>query len=122
MGQQYARPIVGTTPTGTGETYIILNRYAEKVRIETSVIGTVTDYDVDFTLDNITFDTATLANAINLQPIGDRVSPTAAVWVATAINASAGTDSDEFTRPVFGLRVNIIAGTGSVKYRILQAS
>lgn len=121
MSHGYSRPIVGTTATGTGATYIILDRYQEKVRIETSVNGTVTDYDVDFTLDNIMFDAVGLT-AVNLQPIGDRVAPASAVWVATAINAAAGTDSDEFTRPVFGLRVNIIAGTGSVTYRILQAA
>ena len=119
MGHGYARPIVGTTPTGTGAHYIILNRYAGDVRIETSVNGTVTDYDVDYTLDNITFDATALA-AINLQPNAERVDPTAATWIATAINASAGADAEEFSRPVFALRVNIIAGTGSVTYRILQ--
>jgi hypothetical protein len=121
MGHGYARPIVGTTPTGVGIHYIILNRYAENVRIETSVNGTVTDYDVDWTIDNIMFD-ATALKAVNLQPNAERVAPTDATWIVTTINAASGSDALEFSRPVFALRVNLIAGTGSVTYRILQAT
>lgn len=120
MGQ-YARPIFGTTAAGTGATYVILNRYTENTRIQTSVNGTVSDYDVDFTIDNITANAGLLASAqFQYGGVGDRVLPASATWIATDLNAESAAGALDITTPVFALRILINAGTGSVTYRILQ--
>lgn len=113
MGQ-YSRPIVGTTAAGAGATYVALNRYAENTTIQITVNGTVSDYDVDTTLNNI----LGVSSAVNA-PEGS-VAAASATWIATDLNAESASGGLNLTTPVFGLRINLITGTGSLSYRIMQ--
>lgn len=112
MSQQYSRPIVGTTAAGAGATYVVLNRYAEKTSIQITVNGTVSDYDVDTTMNNI------LSAAPNAPEGG--VAAASATWLPTSLNAESASGGLDLTVPVFALRINLITGTGSLSYRILQ--
>jgi hypothetical protein len=114
----YSRPIVGTTATGTGATYIVLSRYSELTNINLVANGTVT-FTVDSTIDNILWD-ATALTAVNLQTNDSSMSdPASAFWVnevaSGSVNASA-----RISTPIFGIRIDITAGTGSVSYQIQQ--
>lgn len=119
MGHGRARPIKGETAAGVGAHYIVTDRYADKTHIQVDAIGTVT-FTVDWTADNITMDTASLA-AINMQPNAERVDPGSAQWTNWIASGSADADAAEI-HPIFGVRINITAGTGSVGYTILQAT
>lgn len=113
------RPIVGSTAAGVGIKYIPVDRYQDDLSIQCDAIGTVT-FAVDWTNDNIFFDAATIASAINLQPREGLKDPTAAIWTNLIASGSADV-SGTAGFPVMFLRINITAGTGSVNYVINQS-
>lgn len=115
------RPIVGETPAGVGATYIVVEGYEDDVNIQCTVNGTVT-YTVDYTLQNIMYDDAAL-KAVNLQNRDPAryVAPTSATWINEIATGSADANSAMTDTPIFAIRVNITAGTGSVSYAIAQA-
>ena len=120
MGYSRKRPIVGGTPDGVGATYIVVEAFEDTVNIQTSVIGTVT-YTVDWTNQNILYDTAALA-AVNLNQPADTsryFDPAGADWVNFIASGSADANG-QLQFPVFALRINITAGTGSVDYTVTQ--
>lgn len=119
MGRSYSRPIAGETPTGTGATYISLSRHSSRTNVDVFVNGTVT-FTVDSTVMNILYDTAT-QSAINLQPNPpDMADPTDAdIWDEEIASGSADAAA-AINTPIAALRINITAGTGSVRYRIQQ--
>jgi len=113
-----SRPIVGETAAGVGATYIIVDRYQDDINVQVTANGTVT-FTVDWTIDNILWDTAAQA-AVNLQNRPDLVDPASAAW--TNLIGSGGVDAAaQLDNTVFALRIDITAGTGSVAYRIAQA-
>lgn len=114
MSQQYSRPISGTTAAGAGATYVVLNRFAEKTSIQITVNGTVSDYDVDTTLNNI------MSNPAAVNAPEGAIAPASATWIATDLNAESASGGLVLTTPFFALRLNLITGTGSLSYRILQ--
>lgn len=122
MGHRRTRPIVGETATGVGITYIIVDQAADDTTVQVTAEGTVT-FTVDWTNENITYDAAARA-AVNISPGGindDRyIAPADATWVNLIASGSADA-SAQYSTPIFAVRVNITAGTGSVKYHINQA-
>ena len=122
MGHRRTRPIVGETAAGVGATYIVVDQGQDDTNVQVDAIGTVT-FTVDWTNENILYDTAAIA-AVNIggyQAEDDRyVDPASAQW--TELIASGTADADaQFGSPIFALRINITAGTGSVGYVINQA-
>lgn len=125
MGHNYLarnRPIVGETPAGTGATYIVVEGYEDDVNVQVTAEGTVT-FTVDWTNENILYDAAARA-AVNISPGGinnDRyIAPTDATWTNLITTGSADATA-QTGFPIFALRINITAGTGSVRYHITQA-
>lgn len=120
MGATRKRPIVGTTPAGVGITYIVVEAFEDDTDIQVVANGTVT-FTVDSTLQNIMYD-ATAQAAVNIyNPNGRYVAPTAAVWANEIASGSVSARVALASEPVFAIRINITAGTGSVSYSILQA-
>ncbi len=116
-----SRPIVGETPAGVGATYIVVDGYQDDVNAQLTVVGTVT-YTVDWTNQNILYDATGLA-AVNVNTPNDPgryAAPASADWVNAQATGSASAEV-QLGYPVFALRINITAGTGSVKYHIAQA-
>jgi hypothetical protein len=124
MGHNYLarnRPIVGETPAGVGATYIVVEGYEDDVNIQCTVVGTVT-YTVDWTNQNILYDAAAI-KAVNVAQVSDPeryVDPASADWVNAQASGAVTADT-QLGFPVFALRINITAGTGSVRYHITQA-
>lgn len=110
----------GSTPAGTGITYIPVDRFQADLTVQADAVGTVT-FTVDGTGDSILFNTATLA-AANMHPIPNwRKDPADALVNWTNIIASGSADASATTSGKFrALRINITAGTGSVNYVINQ--
>jgi hypothetical protein len=123
MGHNYLgrnRPIVGETPAGVGATYIVVEGYEDDVNIQVIANGTVT-FTVDYTLQNILYDATAIA-AVNIgNAEGRYVDPASAVWINEIASGSASTQSTMTDTPIFALRINVTAGTGSVGYVIAQA-
>lgn len=119
MGHSRKRPIVGETAAGTGATYIVVEG-EDDVNIQCTVVGTVT-YTVDWTNENILYDTATQA-AVNIATNDPEryIDPASADWV-NLITSGAATADAQINYPIFALRINITAGTGSVRFHIAQA-
>jgi hypothetical protein len=117
-----ARPIVGETPAGTGETYVIVDGYQDDLNIQVVAVGTVT-FTVDSTVQNILYDAAAQA-AVNIVPQVAQavryVDPGSAVWNNEIASGGANAFAT-LNAPVFAVRINITAGTGSVQYHIAQA-
>jgi hypothetical protein len=119
MGYSYSRPIVGTTATGTGATYIIVSGHSPRTTINLVANGTVT-FTVDSTIQKINWDATALANCVNLQPNNEAwVAPASATWVNEVASGSVDANASLST-PINGIRIDITAGTGSVGYRIQQ--
>lgn len=120
MSHSRLRPITGETAAGIGATYIVVEAANEPVNIQTVANGTVTTVSIDWTNQNILYDATALA-AVNLSSPSDPeryVAPASATWQTGA--AALGALSLAF--PVFAIRINITAGTGSVRYHITQGS
>lgn len=112
------RPITGTTPAGTGITYVVVEAFEDDTQIQVIANGTVT-FTVDSTLQNILYDAAA-QSAVNIGNPNDRyVAPTAAVWANEIVSGSVDA-AVAITKLVFAIRINITAGTGSVTYTIAQ--
>lgn len=118
MGHSRSRTIAGQTAAGTGATYIVLEDFVSPINIQTVANGTVTTLTIDSTNQNILYDATALAAVNVAQPAdSDRyVAPASATWdqIATAVGFS------QLSYPVFAIRINITAGTGSVSYHITQ--
>jgi len=121
MGHTRKRPITGTTPTGVGIKYIIVEAgHVDDTSIRVIANGTVT-FTVDSTYENILYD-ATAKAAINIGNPNERyVAPTDAVWKNEIASGSVTATTLLQSEPIFAIRINITAGTGSVTYTILQA-
>jgi len=123
MGHNYLgrnRPIVGETPAGVGATYIVVEGYEDDVNIQVVANGTVT-FTVDFTLQNILYDATAIA-AVNVgNAEGRYVDPASAVWINEIASGVISAQSTMTDTPIFALRINVTAGTGSVGYVIAQA-
>ena len=123
MGCGRYRPITGTTPAGTGATYIVVE-CEENSSIQVIANGTVT-FTVDYTLENILYD-ATAQSAVNIgNPNGRYVAPASAVWTNLIASGSADAqaalvDGSGNQIVPFAFRINITVGTGSVTYTITQ--
>ena len=120
MGRSRRRPFTGETPAGVGITYIPVEAFMSDTDVQVVAIGTVT-FTVDTTLENIMYDTATQA-AINMQPQGPGryVDPASAVWTNLIASGAVSARAALTDAPVFAVRINITAGTGSVRYAITQ--
>lgn len=120
MGHSRKRPITGQTANGTGATYIVVESFEDTVNIQASINGTVT-YTVDWTNMNILYDATALA-AVNVVQPDDApryVAPASADWVNFIASGSVDANG-QLQFPVFAVRINITAGTGSVSYYITQ--
>lgn len=118
MGHTRVKPIVGQTAAGVGATYIVVGS-ADELNIQAIANGTVT-FTVDWTNQNILYD-ATGKAAVNVVT-GESaryVAPASAAWVNLIASGSA-TAAAQFDYPVFAVRINVTAGTGSVSYHITQ--
>lgn len=118
MGHTRKRVITGETPAGVGATYIVVEGFEDTVNIHTQAIGTVTTLTIDWTNQNILYDATALA-AVNVNVPNDPgryVAPTSADWnnIVSAVGAT------QLQFPVFAIRIDITAGTGSVAYQITQ--
>jgi hypothetical protein len=118
MGHSRKRVITGETPAGVGATYIVVEQFEDTVNIQTEAVGTVTTLTIDWTNQNILYDAAALA-AVNVNTPDDpgRYSdPASATWV----NIASAVGASQLQFPVFAIRIDITAGTGSVRYQITQ--
>jgi hypothetical protein len=111
--------LVGETPAGTGATYVVVDQYTDDLNIQCQNIGTVT-YSVQWTNQNIFWDTAAL-KAVNVQSRENTVNPFNASYEALIGSTVDDSANAQISYPIKGLRINITAGTGSVRYRITQA-
>jgi hypothetical protein len=112
------RPITGTTPAGTGATYIVVESFEDDTEVRVIANGSVT-FTVDSTVQNILYD-ATAQAAVNVGNPNDRyVAPASAVWANEIVSGSADAAAT-LTNLVFAIRINITAGTGSVTYTVAQ--
>lgn len=120
MGHSRRRPITGETDAGVGATYIVVESFEDTLNIQVSVVGTVT-FTVDWTNQNVLYDTAALA-AVNLRQPHDAsryVDPASADWANLITTGSADANA-QIQFPVFAIRIDVTAGTGSVNYAITQ--
>lgn len=106
----------GQTPDGTGATYIPLDRTSDSTNIQVVAVGTVT-FTVDWTNDSIRAGASGGTNPVNVRD--ESVAAASAEWVNLIASGSASAAA-QLAFPVDSLRINITAGTGSVKYTILQ--
>jgi hypothetical protein len=119
MGHRRKRPYTGTTPAGVGIHYIVVETFLTDTRIAVIANGTVT-FTVDSTIQNILY-TAVDQAAVNVASDADRyIAPTAAVWANEIASGSANAEVSITDKPIFAVRINITAGTGSVTYTINQ--
>lgn len=119
MGHSRRRPFVGETPAGVGITYIPVEVFQANTNVQAIAVGTVT-FTVDTTLENILYDTAAQA-AVNLQGDSSRyVDPASAVFTNLIASGSVSATASVNDTPIFAVRINITAGTGSVRYAITQ--
>jgi len=124
MGHLRKRPITGTTPAGTGATYVVVETALDDMRIHVVANGTVT-FTVDSTSQNIMYDATALA-AVNVgggnagNPNDRYVAPASADWDNEIASGSADASVAISDKPMFAIRINITAGTGSVTYTIQQ--
>lgn len=119
MGHNRTRPIVGQTAAGVGATYIVVDQACDDTRIQVIANGTVT-FTVDYTNQNILHGAPTAVNIVQPNDADRYVAPASATWINGIASGSASAE-DELRTPVFALRINITAGTGSVSYHINQA-
>lgn len=106
----------GTTPAGTGATYIPLDRTAEPTNVQVTVNGTVT-FTVDWTVDSILMGAAGGSNPVNVRE--GSVAAASATWNNLIASGSADANA-QISYPVAALRINITGGTGSVNWKIIQ--
>jgi hypothetical protein len=121
MGHSRRRPITGQTAAGVGIKYIVVEAFQDDTNIQVIANGTVT-FTVDTTIQNIMYDATALA-AVNLSQPEDSdryVAPTAAVWDNVIASGSVSATVALANLPIFAVRINITAGTGSVSYHIAQ--
>lgn len=116
MGHTRIRPIVGQTPTGTGATYIPIGYGSDSVRVQVIANGTVT-FTVDHTNQNILHGAPVAVNIVQPNDPDRYVDPASATWVNLIATGSASAEA-ELVAPVFAIRINVTAGTGSVSYHI----
>lgn len=122
MGHTRRRPITGQTAANVvAATYIVVEASADDTRIQVVANGTVT-FTVDSTLQNIMYSTAAQGTWNVSQPRdSDRyVDPAAAVWTEELASGSVSAVVELINQPIFAIRINQTAGTGSVSYHILQ--
>ena len=118
MGYKRTRPYVGRTADGTGAKYIVIEADERPTNIQLVVNGTVTAYTVDWTNQNILFDSKE-QSGVNAIAEEDRYTEAgSAVW--TQLFDQTATQG-QLDFPAFALRINITAGTGSISYHITQA-
>jgi len=121
MGHSRRRPFTGETVAGVGATYIPVEAFQSDTDVQVVAVGTVT-FTVDTTLENIMYDTAAQA-AVNLRQPRDSsryVDPASAVWTNLIASGAVSARAALTDAPVFAVRINITAGTGSVRYAITQ--
>ena len=121
MGRSRRRPFTGVTADGTGIKYIVVEAFESDTNIQVIANGTVT-FTVDTTIENIMYDAAT-KDAINIaSPADDSryVDPTSAVWTNVIASGIVSATVALVSQPIFAVRINITAGTGSVRYAITQ--
>lgn len=107
------RPIRVTTAAGVGATYVPIDRFPDNITIQAIVSGTVT-FTVDFTNENI------IRAAQNpYDQSEDLVAAASAAWSNLIASGSSST-SFNGTLSALALRVNITAGTGTVKLIVSQ--
>lgn len=115
----YSRPVVGSIAAGAVTTVIPLNRYAARSHIQVAITGANT-FSIDSTLDNILWDAAPLANAVNLQPNSPEDSdPSTAAWVEEQASGSASVTL-KLNSPVAAIRIVKTVGAGTAEYRVQQ--
>ena len=118
MGNSRKRPFTGETPAGVGTTVIPVEAFLDNTNVQVIAVGTVT-FTVDTTVENVLYDAAAKA-AVNVSDDSRYVDPVDAVW--TNLIASGGVSATAVLNhtPIFAVRINITAGTGSVRYAITQ--
>ena len=119
MGHRRTRPIVGETAAGTGATYIVVDQACDDTNVQVDAIGTVT-FTVDWTNENILHGAPTAVNVIQPNDPGRYVAPASAQWTNLIASGSADADA-QLSSPIFAIRIDITAGTGSVGFAINQA-
>jgi hypothetical protein len=107
------RPIRISTPAGTGATYVPIDRTCPNITVQAVVTGTVT-FTVDYTGDNII-----RAAANPYDQSEDLVAAASAAWTNLIASGSSNTSYNGALNAT-ALRVNITAGTGSVRLIITQ--
>lgn len=119
MGHKRTRPYTGTTTAGVGANYIVVETCFDDMRIHVVANGTIT-FTVDSTSQNILHDATSMA-AVNVGNPDDRyVAPTAADWDNEIASGSVDASVAISAKPMFAVRINQTAGTGSVTYTIQQ--
>lgn len=119
MGHRRTRPIVGETAAGVGATYIVVDQAADDTNVQVDAIGTVT-FTVDWTNQNILHGAPTAINLVQASDPDRYVAAASAQW--TNLIASGAADAAaQLSSPIFAIRIDITAGTGSVGYAINQA-
>lgn len=119
MGHGYARPVSASVVAGANTVVIPLNRYASRSHIQVALTGANT-FSIDSTLDNILWNTATLASAVNLQPNSpDDADPTTAAWVEEQASGTADVTL-KLNSPIAAIRVVKTVGAGTAEVRVQQ--
>ena len=121
MGHSRRRPFTGVTADGIGIKYIVVEAFEDDTNIQVIANGTVT-FTVDVTIENIMYDAATKGAANIASPADDSryVDPTSAVWTNVIASGIVSATVALANQPIFAVRINITAGTGSVRYAIAQ--
>jgi hypothetical protein len=111
-----SRPFTGSI-TGTGEKIVVVEQNQDDTTIQVDLNGGTAT--VEYTLQNVLYDTAAQA-AVNVRmPDDDNryTDPASADWTAVTLTGGIGAVSG----PVFAVRINVtVAGTPSVNYVISQ--
>lgn len=121
MGHTRRRPFTGVTPAGVNATYIVVEASLDDTSITVDPVGAAT-FTVDYTLDNILFDTAAQA-AWNLSMANDPgryVDPGDALFTNVIASGAVQAVGSVANIPIFAIRINQTAGAGSVRYAITQ--
>ena len=118
MGHSRRRPFTGETPAGVGITYIPVEAFQANTNVQAVAVGTVT-FTVDTTLENILYDAAAKA-AVNISDDSRYVDPASAAFTNLIASGSVDATASVNDTPIFAVRINITAGTGSVRYAITQ--
>lgn len=115
----YSRPTVGSIAAGAVTTVVPLNRYSARTHIQVDLTGANT-FSIDSTLDNVLWNTATLASAVNLQPNSpEDADPTAAAWVEEQASGSVDVTL-KLNSPIAAIRIVKTVGAGTAEYRVQQ--